>query len=205
MLALHRPLHYAHALVTVAAVAILLAACVAQYCLSSRRRRRRIPFIFQDHEEVRKNPSRLSSAVGRAAAAGDMRVVTQWLDAAGKGAVNAQTSQGRTALHCAASEGQGAIMRALLDAGADVHTLDNALQTALHIVAAHGHGTCVKMLLDAGADPTVTDSRGDSPLALAERGGRVGTVRLMRLHLQHARSLCGPTGGPSSPAIVRHR
>lgn len=202
---MHSPLATAHAVVTALAVCVLVVACAVQYCLGSRRRRRRIPFIFQDHEEVKKNPSRLSTAVGRAAAAGDLRVVKQWLAVAGKGGIDARTSQGRTALHYAASEGQGAVMHLLIDEGADVHTLDNAMQTALHIVAAQGHGTCVKMLLDAGADPTVTDSHGDSPLALAERGGRVGTVRLMRLHLSQSRSIYASNGGPTSPAPARHR
>lgn len=197
-----------HSIITVCAVCFVLFACAVQCCLNTRRRRRRIPFIFQDYEEVRKNPSRLSTAVGRAVAAGDLRVVRQWLAVVGKGGVDARTSLGRTALHCAASEGQGAVMHVLLDAGACVHALDNAMQTALHVVAAQGHGTCVKMLLDSGADPTASDAHGDTPLSLAERGGRVGTVRLMRLHLSQARSLYGGSGnggGPASPAPARLR
>jgi hypothetical protein len=201
---IERPAGFLHAMITLIAACILMCACIAQYCLASRRRRRRIPFIFQDSEEVKKNPGRLSTAVGRAAAAGDVRVIKQWIAVAGKGGIDARTSQGRTALHYAAAEGQGAVMHVLLDAGADVHSLDNGGQTALHIVAAQGHGTCVKMLLDAGADPTLTDSHGDSALAHAERGSRIGSARLMRLHLSQSRALYN-NGGPTSPGPTRHR
>ncbi|KAJ1635024.1 ankyrin repeat-containing domain protein [Pavlovales sp. CCMP2436] len=204
-----RPALSVHALITCVAMVILLVACAARTCLSNRRRRRRIPFIFQDSEEVKKNPGRLSSTVARAAASGDTAQIRQWIEVAGKGGLDARTSQGRTALHYAATEGHGSIMHLLLDAGCDVHALDNASQTALHIVSAQGHGTCVKMMLDRGADPTATDSANDSPLSLAERGGRVGTVRLMRLHLSQGRSLYGGAGsgngGPVSSPDARHR
>lgn len=187
------------------ALGVAITAClfVCSRLCSGRRRRRRTPFIFQDYEEARKNPGRLPSGIAHAAAGGDTRALQAWIESSGKGCLDARTSQGRTALHYAATEGQNGCIRILLDAGADVHALDNAGQTALHLVATHGHGTCVKILLDAGADPTLTDGHGFSAIALAERGGRVGSVRLMRLHVSQSRSIYSEQ--PLSPTGARHR
>jgi ankyrin repeat protein len=194
-----------HALISVACALFIAFICVAQHCLTNRRRRRRIPFICQDTEENKKNPGRLSAAAARAARTGDARQIGEWIELVGRGGLDAKGNLGRTAMHFAADMGQGAVIKVLLDAGADVHTLDNAGQTALHIVSINGHGTCVKMLLDAGADPTLTDIKGDSALALAERGGRVGSVRLMRLHISQSRALYGSSPNAAGESTPRHR
>lgn len=167
------------------------AVCCLAAATARRKARRRSPLFFSDYEDERKAPGRLLSSVAKAAADGDSEHIRGWLDATEGRQVDARTSHGRTVLHCAAMHGQNHIMRLLLEAGADVQALDNATRTALHLVAAHGHGTCVKMLLDAGSDPTLTDAQGASPISLAEKGGHLGSLRLMRLHVSQSRALNG--------------
>lgn len=56
-----------------------------------------------------------------------------------------------SALHEAARLGRTNMVRALIDAGADVNAADAKLQTPLHEAAREGHLTCVRALLEAGA------------------------------------------------------
>src|SRR5262245_3016052 len=53
-------------------------------------------------------------------------------------------------LICAASHGDAAVVRTLLDAGADVELTDSPPETALRLAAAFGHPEVVDMLIAAG-------------------------------------------------------
>lgn len=66
---------------------------------------------------------------------------------------------GRTALHAAAATGHVGVVRALLDAGADVNALTAAGETALLLAALAGHDGVVSVLMDHGL-------RSDSPRPL---------------------------------------
>ncbi|CAM9777410.1 unnamed protein product [Scytosiphon promiscuus] len=59
------------------------------------------------------------------------------------------------------------VCRALLAAGADVHSLDTRCRTPLALAAAAGSSVAVEMLLRAGADPRSCDADGNSPLHFA--------------------------------------
>lgn len=69
---------------------------------------------------------------------------------------------GTTALHTAALQGDAAIVRVLLEAGAvpDVRSGPEELDTPLMDATANGFLSIVEMLLAAGADPRVTNARG---------------------------------------------
>jgi uncharacterized protein len=64
-------------------------------------------------------------------------------------------------LICAASHGDADVVRALLDAGADVELTDSPPDTALRVAAAYGWPEIVDMLIDAGARPhSIIDAAG---------------------------------------------
>jgi len=80
--------------------------------------------------------------------------------------VHAWSADGFTALHFAAYLGGAPAVRALLDAGADVHAVarnDMRVQP-LHSAAALGDLEACRLLLDAGADPNAAQQGGYVPL-----------------------------------------
>jgi len=56
-------------------------------------------------------------------------------------------------IHHAARNGDTAIVRALIEHGADVHARGHDGNTTLYCAAGHGHLDTTRALLDAGADP----------------------------------------------------
>jgi ankyrin repeat protein len=77
------------------------------------------------------------------------------------------------ALVLAAENGQTDTVRALLDAGANVHVVDDM---PLRLAALNGHADTVKALLDAGADVHADE---DAALLLAAGDGHAGTVKAL--------------------------
>jgi ankyrin repeat protein len=90
--------------------------------------------------------------VWEAAADGDAQAVAAWLDEGG--GVDARLAEhgGVTLLMAAASGGQEAMVRMLLQRGAGVNLQDSNGVTALMDAALRGHTTVVQALLDAKAD-----------------------------------------------------
>jgi ankyrin repeat protein len=89
--------------------------------------------------------------------------------------INARGNNGLTPLVEAASKGQLAVVRFLLDNHADVNGTTGAgphyEQTALHQAASAGHKSIVELLLARGARVNATDAAGRTPLHMAaERG-----------------------------------
>jgi ankyrin repeat protein len=119
------------------------------------------------------------------------------------GAKDVVSRAGVTALTLACANGNEAMVRLLLDAGADPEAgLEKPLAaaartgrpgplkallergakvdpTALPWAAAEGHAEAVRLLLQAGADRTRRMSGGFTPLLLAARNGRLDVVRLL--------------------------
>lgn len=87
--------------------------------------------------------------------------------------LNTPDAGGRPPLVTAAAAGQLAVVRALLDWGAQVNATGRSgnaqLQTALHAASGEGHKAIVEVLLEAGADPNARGPGGMTPLALAIR------------------------------------
>jgi ankyrin repeat protein len=117
------------------------------------------------------------SPIVRAAAAADgaavRALITQGAD------VNAQGSDGATALLWIARTDDLVTADALLKAGARV-AIANALGvTPVYAAAEHGNAAMLRRLLDAGAPVTTTDAAGDTLLMAAVRAGSPDAVQLL--------------------------
>jgi len=82
-------------------------------------------------------------------------------------------------LHSAAVAADVEIVRALLDAGADVDARQQAGVTPLMGAAAGGAVELVRLLLDAGADPSLKDDAGRTAADWATDRGQVETAALL--------------------------
>lgn len=83
------------------------------------------------------------------------------------------------ALFQAAREGETALLRAYVDAGAPA-TLTNAAGDSLLMLAAyHGHAETVQLLLKHGADANSANDRGQTPFAGAAFKGYTDVARVL--------------------------
>jgi ankyrin repeat protein len=113
----------------------------------------------------------------RAAAAADgaavRSLINQGVD------VNAQGSDGATALIWIARTGDLETADALLKAGAKVATANALGITPVYAAAENGDAPMLRRLLDAGASVTTTDSASDTLLMAAVRAGSPDAVQLL--------------------------
>lgn len=94
--------------------------------------------------------------------------------------VSAAQSDGMTALHWAALNGDLKTMDVLLVAGATRDALTRVgAYTPLHLASQRGHGVAVARLLEAGAKVGAVTSTGVQPLHLAAQAGDVGAVKAL--------------------------
>lgn len=97
--------------------------------------------------------------------------------------------QQATALHFAAQSGHPGIVRALLDAGADVNARNPQGITPLHLAAWDGNAEIASLLLVRGADPKGRNHRneGMSALDIAAMTGGAEVIRVLLAHGADAR------------------
>jgi len=108
--------------------------------------------------------------------------------------VNQQTSEGKSALMLAASNGHLDAVNLLLKRGADLTLSDNYGTTAIIISATAGNAEVVKALLAQGGDPVTKDSSGGSALDNATFYGQADSVNAIlstkpKLAPEHATEL----------------
>lgn len=87
--------------------------------------------------------------------------------------------KGETALSLAVGKGDEAIVRFLLEKGADIQSVDKGDRSALHLAASYGHEAIVRLFLEEGADVHSTDIDGCSALHLATSYDHETIVRLL--------------------------
>lgn len=93
-----------------------------------------------------------------------------------------QTEGGHTPLYCVGNEctGGGAIVRALIEAGARVDACDGTKRcTALHMAARRGNVEAAEALLERGANIEARDSLGETPLRRSVNCGQTGVAALL--------------------------
>ena len=122
--------------------------------------------------------------MGRAAFQGDAHAVAAWLREGG--GVDARCSEiaDQTLLMVAATEGQEAVVRMLLQRGASVNLQDSFGITALMNAAANGNLTTVQALLDAKADASLQSNDGCTALILADMRQQDAVAQMLRQHVK---------------------
>ena len=128
--------------------------------------------------KVSVTPSASAEALRDAAERGDAEEVNRLL-AAGV-PIDAATETGVTALHNAACEGHVAVVKVLLDKGANVDPKSTKnYMTPLHLAAMKGHHTVAMALLAAKADVSARTDTGTAPLGFAAAFGHRAVVAVL--------------------------
>jgi ankyrin repeat protein len=115
---------------------------------------------------------------------GKAQAVTAWLDEGGGVDARCAERKGATLLMAAASGGQEAVMRMLLQRGASVSLQNSLGSTALMGAAVNGHTATVQALLDAKADASLQTTTGGTALTWAEDQRHTATAQLLRQHAE---------------------
>jgi len=146
------------------------------------------PLRFESDEPL------VPEAVVMAATLGDLRAVAAWLskpnthiDARARD-VEDSDFDGDTLLRAAATEGQVAVVRALLQRKATVDLAGDDGETALMLAAREGHVATAKLLLDHQASPDVQGHGEDFPTALI-LASSFGYAEIVQLLLKHNASV----------------
>jgi ankyrin repeat protein len=128
-----------------------------------------------------KNSAHMPELLNTALRRGDTAIVA-WL--AERGAdVNRRDQFGATPLHDAAAGGNAAMLRVLLDHGAQIDAVtSDSRTTALYEAAAMGRTDAVTVLLERGADPNLLEKSGHRALHAALAGGFTSTAEVLRKH-----------------------
>ncbi|VDM93286.1 unnamed protein product, partial [Onchocerca ochengi] len=89
------------------------------------------------------------------------------------------TTDGETALHCAAARGHLECVQSLLDAGASADAIDQIGQTALHLALKRSHIDIALLLITKGCKLDIQDKNGDTALHIASRIGLLSAVQTL--------------------------
>ncbi|RVD89722.1 uncharacterized protein DFL_000717 [Arthrobotrys flagrans] len=118
------------------------------------------------------------TGVHLAAYAGVYESMTGMLDRSAD--LEAKDKWGRTPLMWAVRNGHEAVVRLLVDRGADLEAKNNTWgQTSLMSAAENGHEAVVRLLVGRGANLEAKDRWGQAPLMSASRNGYEAVVRLL--------------------------
>ncbi|KAF3312506.1 hypothetical protein TWF173_007116 [Orbilia oligospora] len=89
------------------------------------------------------------------------------------------TLDGRTPLSWAAEKGHEAVVRLLINVGAEIETKDSEGLTPLSWAVKKGHQAVLQLLINAGAETETKNIYGQTPLSWAAEKGHEAVVRLL--------------------------
>ncbi|HTK29864.1 MAG TPA: ankyrin repeat domain-containing protein [Vicinamibacterales bacterium] len=135
--------------------------------------------LLKEGADVNAAPADGMSALHWAALQGDVDLA-KMLIFAGAGVSASTRLGGYTPLLMAATNGDAAMIDALVSAGADPKAANGNGTTALMLAAASGHADAVTLLLDRGADVNARDrAKQESALMFAAAAGNADVVRVL--------------------------
>ena len=97
----------------------------------------------------------------------------------------AYTTGGVTSLHDAVNTNNAAVVKVLLEQGADVNATNEDGHTALHIAAIRNRAGVAKVLLEHGADVNATVGNGWTALEIAADKGYTDVIKVLLEHGAH--------------------
>jgi ankyrin repeat protein len=106
-------------------------------------------------------------------------IVSSLLTSEGVDVDSKDDKYGRAPLSWAADNGYEAVVKLLLEKGADVESKSNNGRTPLSWAAKNGHEAVVKLLLEKGADVGSQSIYGQTPLSWAAENGYEAVVKLL--------------------------
>jgi ankyrin repeat protein len=106
-------------------------------------------------------------------------IILTFLCAAGKLDVESRDRRDRTPLLWAVEKGHEALVKLLLEKGANLEFQDKSGQTPLSLAARKGHEAIVKLLLEKGSNLETQDESGQTPLSWAAEKGHEAVVELL--------------------------
>ena len=114
---------------------------------------------------------------------------------------------GTTALYCAASQADKALVEMLIERGAEVDAKDDWGTTPLFSAARTGNAGAAEALIAHGADINVRDKSGRTPLLLAVGGNNVSElsksrVELVAMLVEHGADVNAPNNSRYTPLHV---
>ncbi|XP_030625502.1 ankycorbin [Chanos chanos] len=134
-------------------------------------------FRKTDAHEWSKNDERLLGAVEH----GEVDKVASLLGKKGASATKLD-SEGKSALHVAATRGQTECLATILAHGADLSVVDASGFSALHLAAKNNHQECAKKLIQSKCLVDAVDGSGKTPLHHAAISGNNIIVQLLCEH-----------------------
>lgn len=121
------------------------------------------------------------STLQLACSIGHLPAVLKLLEQATADEISAQNNSGETALHRAVRGNHEAVVRVLLERGADLSLCTNWLETPLHHAANWAYETVLGLLIEKGADISAQNTQGRTPLhgAASRKGDPEAVVRFL--------------------------